>query len=77
MNDITSSRMPSMINAAILPPSEIFLISNKNNLSNATVKILNAIIRKVLFLYLIPSQMLTNENTAQVIVSPAFEKLDV
>ena len=69
---MTNNKMPSIINAAILPPSEILLISNKNNLSKARVKILSEIILSVLYLYFIPSHIITKENIAQTIVSPAF-----
>ena len=72
INEITSSKIPSMINAAILPPSEILLMSDKNNFNNAREKRLSEIILNVLYLYLIPSHIITKENTAHTMVSPAF-----
>ena len=70
---MTSSKMPSIINAAIFPPSEIFLISKRNNFMSAAVKIPSAMMRRLLNLYFMPSQIITKENNPQMMVRPAFE----
>lgn len=73
MNEMMSSNTPSIINAAILPPAEIFLISNKNSFIKATEKRLKDIMSSVLYLCRMPSHMMAKEQSAHTMVSPAFE----
>jgi len=73
MNDMINNNTPSNMNAAILPPGGMFLISYMNNLASVISIKVSAVIRSGLNLCFIPNHIMANAQIPQMMLNPAFE----